>query len=123
MLASGVGDGAGPVAAAIMPSGVSVRPPSPVHVQARIAGGDLAISWVRRSRAGWRWIDGADAPLAEEAEAYAITIASPGHPERRIDTTAPGIVIADDLHASGTTIAVSQRGSNGESPRTTLTLP
>jgi len=128
MLASGVGDGAGPVAAAIMPSGASVRPPSPVHVQARIAGGDLAISWVRRSRAGWRWIDGADAPLAEEAEAYAITIASPGHPERRIDTTAPGIVVqgivvADDLHASGTTIAVSQRGSNGESPRTILTLP
>ena len=128
MLASGVGDGAGPVAAAIIPSGVSVRPPSPVHVQARIAGGDLAISWVRRSRAGWRWIDGADAPLAEEAEAYAVTIASPGRPERRIDTTAPGIVVqgivvADDLHASGTTVAVCQRGSNGESPRTTLTLP
>ncbi|OQW75845.1 MAG: hypothetical protein BVN32_09970 [Proteobacteria bacterium ST_bin14] len=123
MLASGIGDGAGPVAAAIMPSGVSVRPPSPVHVQARIAGGDLAISWVRRSRAGWRWIDGADARLAEEAEAYAITIASPGYPERRIDTTAPGIVIADDLHVSGTTIAVCQRGSNGESPRTILTLP
>lgn len=122
MLASGIGDVTGPVAAAIMPSGVSLRPPSPVHLRARIAGGDLAINWVRRSRAGWRWIDGADAPLAEEAEAYAITIASPGRPERRIDATAPGIVVADYLHASGTTIAVCQRGSNGESPRITLTL-
>lgn len=135
MLASGVGDVAGPVAVAIIPSGVSVRPPSPVHLRARVDGDGLAISWVRRSRAGWRWIDGADAPLAEEVEAYAITIAAPGSapgsgpgagpglPERRIDTTAPAIVVADYLYVSGTTIAVCQRGSNGESPRATLTLP
>jgi hypothetical protein len=32
------------------------------------------LSWVRRSRDGWGWADGVDAPLAEESEAYRIVV-------------------------------------------------
>jgi hypothetical protein len=34
------------------------------------------VHWVRRSREGWRWPDGIDAPLAEETELYRIEIAA-----------------------------------------------
>ncbi len=125
VMASGVGDIAGPVVADIIPSGASVRPPSPVHLRARMAGDGLAISWVRRSRTGWRWIDGADAPLAEEAEAYAISIAPVGGIERRFETSEPSLVVADiaSAVAGGMTITVRQCGANGESAPAILTLP
>jgi hypothetical protein len=38
--------------------------------------GSAAVHWVRRSREGWRWPDGIDAPLAEETELYRIEIAA-----------------------------------------------
>ena len=54
--------------------GRALRPPAPAQLRASMAGGDVAIGWVRRSRAGWRWLDGGDAPLAEESERYRIAI-------------------------------------------------
>lgn len=59
--------------------GEALRPPSPVHLRAQAqAGGDIAISWTRRSRQGWGWSDGGDAPLGEEREAYRIEISGAG---------------------------------------------
>ncbi|MEJ7927326.1 hypothetical protein WG908_11235 [Sphingobium sp. AN641] len=50
-------------------------PPSPVHVRAVDDGaGGWSVGWTRRSRTGWRWIDGADVPMAEENELYAVEI-------------------------------------------------
>jgi hypothetical protein len=58
-----------------MLEGQSLQPPSPVHLVAgRNAGGDIEIEWVRRSRLGWLWSGGGDAPLAEETESYRLTI-------------------------------------------------
>lgn len=49
----------------------ALRPLSPVHISAvRQLGGDIALSWKRRSRLGAEWIDGADVPLGEEVERY-----------------------------------------------------
>ncbi len=70
VLASGIGD-AEPVAAGIRVEGLSLRPPSPVHLR---YGGD-EIRWTRRSRAGWSWTSGADTPVGEEAERYRVTFA------------------------------------------------
>ncbi len=123
LMASGVGDLDGPVTADIMPSGVSVRPPSPAHLRARRDGDILTIDWVRRSRAGWRWIDGVDSPLAEEAEHYAIEIAVAGAPVQRFTTTSPAIVVTIPASSSPMTISVRQQGANGESPASILTLP
>lgn len=54
----------------------SLRPPSPVRLTAEpLPGGGLKISWTRRSRRGFAWIDEVDAPLAEAREEYRVTIA------------------------------------------------
>lgn len=48
---------------------------SPVHVRgARNGGGDLTITWVRRTRLGGAWQDGVDVPLNESSEAYEVEV-------------------------------------------------
>lgn len=74
VMAAGPGDDAPPVATAAI-SGASIVPPSPAALTA-IVGDMVAITWHRRSRIGWRWIDGVDAPLGEEVERYRVTIHS-----------------------------------------------
>jgi hypothetical protein len=56
-------------------TGRGLRPLSPAHVRGvRSGGGDLALSWVRRSRIGGDSWEGLDVPLAEESERYEIDI-------------------------------------------------
>lgn len=56
-------------------SGEGVRPPSPVNLLAElIDGGGLLLSWTRRSRQGFAWLDEIDAPLGESTEQYSITL-------------------------------------------------
>ena len=78
--AVGPGDLSGSVPVVTVPViGRALRPLSPVHVRgSRVAGGDIELRWTRRSRQGFDWIDGADAPLGEETERYALTIRSGG---------------------------------------------
>ncbi|MEA3011460.1 MAG: hypothetical protein QOD42_5 [Sphingomonadales bacterium] len=114
ILASGVGDPVAATAARAIDAAV-LRPPSPVHLAAREAGsGDLAISWVRRSRQGWSWVSGADTPLGEEAERYRLVIAGLGF-ERSADPTEPAyLYTAADRALDGggpISISVSQIGS------------
>lgn len=53
----------------------NLRPPSPVGLSARVDGnGALTVSWVRRSRSGWAWIDEVDAPIGEGREAYRVEL-------------------------------------------------
>ena len=57
--------------------GESLRPPSPVDLRT-VPGSDgsLAFCWTPRSRFGWTWIEGIEAPVGESRERYAITIAT-----------------------------------------------
>ncbi len=89
LMARGTGDGAEAAQAVCRVSGEALRPPSPVHLTAHRAGGDLQLSWVRRSRVGWSWLDGTDAPLGEEREAYRVTIAGAAF-QREWEVTAAG---------------------------------
>jgi hypothetical protein len=74
--ALGLGDDAEGVRAERQVTGEALKPPTPVHLAARIAGGgDLLVTWVRRSRLGFEWANGADAPLGEERERYSVSIA------------------------------------------------
>jgi hypothetical protein len=125
VLASGIGDLSGPVSMDATVQGSSVLPPSPVHLTSHLLpGGDALVRWVRRSRGGWRWIDGVDAPLGEEREVYRVTIAPTGGPPRDLDVMAPEIVIsALDRVAGSCVVSVRQVGSNGESAATTIDLP
>lgn len=59
----------------VLHRGEALLPLSPSHVRAeRLADGTLTVRWTRRSRFGFAWIDGADAPLGEEIERYLVTI-------------------------------------------------
>lgn len=47
------------------------------------------IRWTRRSRNGWSWIDGADAPLGEETERYRLVIAPSVGSTRTVELSQP----------------------------------
>ncbi len=55
--------------------GIGLRPYAPAHLRARrLAGGDLALSWIRRTRVdGDSWA-GEEVPLGETREAYRIRV-------------------------------------------------
>ena len=114
LLASGVGDAA-PVEAELVVTGVSVAPPAPVHVRLeRLADSSSRVNWVRRSRAGWRWSDGLDAPLGEESERYRVTITRSDGGVGIVETATPWISIeAGEAIAD---IAVAQQGTLALSP-------
>ncbi len=124
ILASGIGDADAPAEAAMTVTGASVAPPAPVHAAVRIeADGALAVSWTRRSRSGWAWVDGVDAPLGEEAEAYRLTLEAADGTVRTIETVVPAARIpAADRGSGRATIRIVQRGTLTVSPPTILTL-
>ena len=94
--AVGPGDSVGAVAAVMVHVvGRALRPLSPVHIRAvRGAGGDIDINWTRRSRQGFDWIDGADAPLGEEGERYAVAIRDGALLKRQISAVEPRLTYA-----------------------------
>jgi len=122
VIASGVGDDA-PVETRCVMRGASVVPPSPVHLRfASEADGSATVRWTRRSRAGWRWIDGVDAPLAEEVEAYRVTVTA-GGTSRDVDVAEPFVSITAAERVGSVSIAVRQRGVFGESLAANLIVP
>jgi hypothetical protein len=65
---------------------------SPVHVRGvRSGGGDLAISWTRRTRIGGDSWDTLDVPLAEDSERYEIDILDGADVVRTLSSTAPAV--------------------------------
>ena len=122
LLATGIGDVSGPAATDVDTTGASVVPPAPVHLMAgETANGGWRIAWTRRSRAGWAWVDGIDAPLAEEQERYAVDLIEPGGAVSSYATLAPVLNLAVAPPA-GTRAAVRQLGTYGASRATTMTI-
>ena len=110
VMASGVGDSDGPARIDAPVTGASLLPPPPVHLR---IGGDGALRWARRSRAGWRWIDGGDIPIAEESEAYRIDFADGTSAE----TSEPMFAIGGE---AALPLGIRQRGTHGLSRAATL---
>lgn len=129
IIATGVGD-AGPVRRDLEFSGLALLPLSPVHLRAeRQANGDTVISWIRRSRAGWGWGDGMDAPLAEEFDRYSIVFEPDAGPARVIECNAPTLLYEQstrllDLAAGATAmnVAIRQHGTHGQSRAARMTF-
>jgi len=116
VLASGVGDTIGPAATSATISGASVVPPSPVHLALRReSDGSATLTWARRSRVGWRWIDSVTVPLGEEREAYQVRITSGSAGTELIGTVEPRCVLPMAIAVPGAEITVVQLGSNGPS--------
>ncbi len=123
VLGTGSGDGEGVETEAQL-TGISVLPPRPVHLRAEPqAGGGALLRWTRRSRNGWRWQDGADAPLGEERERYQVRIAPVAGAELLETVEASELLLPPELLSSGPlAIEVRQAGDHGLSPPAFLTL-
>lgn len=123
VLASGVGDVDGPAEAACAVRGASLRPPAPVALRWVGAGaGDAVVSWVRRSRAGWRWTDGGDAPLGEERESYRVTVAPAAGPAREVVTDTPAATVLAAERSGPVAVSVRQAGTHAESLAATIVV-
>jgi hypothetical protein len=124
LLAQGLGDPEGVLAVRTL-AGEGMRPPAPVHLRAqRLANGDLVLSWVRRSRAGWVWLSGIDTALGEETESYRLTLAA-GDFARSIALAAPAFLYtaaeqAADGVAGPLSVEVVQLGTSAPSRPATL---
>lgn len=87
-------------------AGIGLRPLSPVHLRgARLAGGDIALSWTRRTRIGGDSWEGAEVPLGEEEERYEVDILSGGTAIRILSTTTPAAIYTAAMQSAdfGTT--------------------
>jgi hypothetical protein len=118
LMAAGVGD-AEPVALGVTVTGRSATPPAPVALHAVPDAGGRMLRWTRRSRAGWRWSDGTDAPIGESAERYQLRIMVAGQPDSVALSDAPQWLVTS---AAGATVEVRQAGDHGLSPPATLIL-
>ncbi len=80
--ATGAGD-AEPVDASLVVTGRALQPLSPAALVLTADGsGEVAARWKRRSRAGFGWLDFADAPLGEDSEAYRVSVTLDGRAVR-----------------------------------------
>ncbi|MBI1261408.1 MAG: hypothetical protein GC184_06760 [Rhizobiales bacterium] len=73
--------------------GIGLKPLSPVHLRGRRdASGDIALSWVRRTRVNGDSWAGSEVPLGEEEEAYEIEIREGDTVKRVLNSATPTVV-------------------------------
>ncbi|MEZ5900704.1 MAG: glycoside hydrolase/phage tail family protein [Hyphomicrobiaceae bacterium] len=74
-------------------AGAGLRPYAPVHIRgARSVGGDLTVTWVRRTRSGGDNWDAVDVPLSEENESYEVDILFGSIVKRTIAVSSPSVL-------------------------------
>jgi len=95
--------------------GTGLRPYAPVFLRAVRAapGGDVVLTWTRRTRLGGDGWDGVEVPLSEDTEAYLIRIRVAGTVVREETVTAPGWTYSAasqsaDGAAGGFSVSVAQ---------------
>ena len=122
--AFGVGDGGGTDVSRVA-SGEALRPPSPVHLRGVISGGALDLSWVRRSRSGYAWLDEVDVPVGESVERHRVRLeGSAGSVE--LETIMPSVTFSSAaLSVAGSgpaTVCVAQVGERAISRWASLSI-
>ena len=120
VMAAGVAD-ARPAVARLAVEGRAVRPPAPAQLRTERTDDGVLLRWTRRSRAGWRWVDGVDAPLGEEAERYRVVLVAADGATRQVECDAPALPIAAATWATIARVEVRQRGTWAESRPATIT--
>lgn len=91
--AIGIGDET-PAMASLKITGLALKPLPPVHGKAQFTAlGDIALSWIRRSRVDYGWQDGVEQPLTEDTENYAVRVLSNGQPLAELGASANNLII------------------------------
>ena len=118
-----------PVTSPIGLRGIGYHPLAPVHARLlRSADGALMLSWTRRARGGWAWADGADLPLNEQNEAYAVSYSDGATLLATWEVASSALALSAAQAAALTalalhgTFAIRQRGDRGISDALTITL-
>lgn len=108
-------------------TGVSRRPPSPVHGAIHVlSNGDWQCHWVRRGRGQWRWDDYVETPLVEESEIYLVGLGDTNAPAVSWQVAQPSLTITATTRSSlaaqhtNAAIWVKQIGTFGPSQATLL---
>ena len=83
-----------PAPVAFTNEAASRKPYAPVHLRgSRNGGGDLTITWLRRTRYSGEWRDLVDVPLNEASEAYEVDVLDgAGQVVRTLSSTSPSVV-------------------------------
>ena len=71
---------------------LGLRPLSPVHIKATRSSGNIAVSWIRRTRTGGDNWELPDAPLGEESESYEVDILDGANVKRTLTASSPSVV-------------------------------
>ncbi|MDY7097480.1 MAG: phage tail protein [Pseudomonadota bacterium] len=95
------------VIATLSNTGLSRRPPVPVHPSTHVdSTGDAIFCWTRRARGQWRWPQEGDVPLVEEQEQYLLGYGPVDRPLVAWTVTEPRFV----LTKADRTSVVSEHG-------------
>jgi hypothetical protein len=85
-------------------AGAGLRPYSPAHLRARSVAGDLALSWIRRTRIDGDSWEGVEVPLGEASESYLLRITDAAGLRREATVSGPAFTYSSAMRAvDGTT--------------------
>ena len=82
-----------PVAATL--DGAGIRPLLPVHLSWRRQAGQLHLSWIAQSRAGFGWPDLADVPIGESQLAFRAVLRGAAGIVAEAELNGPSWILAD----------------------------
>ncbi len=102
-----------PVTVALLNTGASLRPLTPVHPRYTISSdGVLAFEWTRRARGAWVWGEEVETPMVEPTECYLAGIGDADQPVVRWELDRARLALTPDLQAahSGARLWVRQVG-------------
>lgn len=80
--------------------GIGLRPYAPVHLKGLWQGGDLALSWIRRSRIDADSWASVEVPLGEETEAYRVQVKIGASVLREVEVTGPAWLYTAAMQAA-----------------------
>lgn len=124
--AHGPGDQPDPPAATMTAEGEAMRPLAPANLRAiPTADGTVRLSWVRRSRLAWGWVDEIEAPADNEFHGFRVTVAGPsGSITADVQTSEYVLSAAErvSLGAGQLTVDIRQIGVAALSRPATITI-
>ncbi|MGB0902678.1 baseplate multidomain protein megatron [Halocynthiibacter sp.] len=80
--------------------GNGLRPFAPAHLQGTVFGGDLEVSWIRRTRVDGDSWESFEVPLGEESELYLVRVWDGGVLLREATVTSPSFIYDASMQAA-----------------------